>query len=73
MAIKEHTFGNLSIILVGDFGQLEPIDDWSMCDTEATYATTPKNLRHLWKHACHGKLLMSTFKEAVMLKRTGGT
>ncbi len=28
------TFGNISIALVGDFGQLEPIDDLSMVDTE---------------------------------------
>ena len=26
-------FGDISMILVGDFGQLEPIDDWSLCDT----------------------------------------
>ena len=32
----DYTFGNISIILVGDFGQLEPIDDWSMCDTAST-------------------------------------
>jgi len=42
------TFGNTSIILVGDFGQLEPIDDWSLCDTEATFQSCPKNQRHLW-------------------------
>ncbi len=66
---NEYTFGDLSIVLVGDFGQLDPIDDWSMCDTEATYATCPKRLRNLWKHSCHGKLLLSTFKEAMMLKR----
>ena len=66
---NDFTFGNLSIILVGDFGQLEPIEDWSLCDTEATFATCPKHLRHLWKHACHGKLLLSTFTEAFLLKR----
>ncbi len=66
---NDFTFGNLSMILVGDFGQLEPIDDWSMCDTEATYATCPKHLRHLWRHGCHGRLLLGTFKEAVMLNR----
>ena len=64
-----HTFGGISIILVGDFGQLEPIDDWSMCDTEATYRDCPKSLRHLWKHALKGKDLMKTFNEAVVLKR----
>ena len=64
-----YTFGNLSIILVGDFGQLEPIEDWSMCDSEATYQTCPKNMRHLWRHACQGKLLLQTFDEAVMLSR----
>ena len=28
----------MSVILVGDFGQLEPIDDWSLCDTETKNA-----------------------------------
>ena len=66
---EKHTFGNISIILVGDFGQLEPIEDWSMCDTEATFATCPKHLRHLWRHARQGELLMRTFNEAVLLER----
>ncbi len=65
----EFQFGDLSMILDGDFGQLEPIDDWSMCDTEASYRTCPKNLRHLWKHASYGKLLATSFKEAIMLKQ----
>ena len=64
---NDFTFGNMSMILVGDFGQLDPIDDWSMCDTEASYANCPKNIRHLWRHACHGKLLVNTFTEAIML------
>jgi len=38
---NNHTFGGLSLILVGDFGQLEPIDDWSMCDTESTFHDCP--------------------------------
>ena len=63
----DYTFGNLAIILVGDFGQLEPIDDWSMCDTETTYYTCPKNMYHLWKHQREGRALLGTFKEAVML------
>ncbi len=66
---NNYTFGDISIILVGDFGQLEPIDDWSLCDTEATYATCPKKLRHLWRHASHGKYLLTEFKEAIMLKQ----
>ena len=66
---NRHTFGDIAIILVGDFGQLEPIGDWSMCDLEATYQSCPKNMRHLWRHAYHGKLLMQTFDEAVMLTR----
>ena len=62
-------FGDISIILVGDFGQLEPIDDWSMCDTESNWATCPKNIKHLWSHARFGKLLTETFQEAIMLKQ----
>ena len=64
---NRYVFGDISLILVGDFGQLEPIDDWSMCDTEATYKTCPKNMRHLWKHGLHGKLLLEKFDEAVIL------
>ena len=66
---NDHTFGDISIILVGDFGQLEPIDDWSMCDSETTYQTCPKTMRHMWRHARQGKLLLQTFDEAVMLNR----
>ena len=66
---NDYTFGNISNVLVGDFGQLEPIEDWSMCDTEATFQTCPKTLRHLWRHACQMELLMHTCDEAVMLSR----
>ena len=62
-------FGDLSMILVGDFGQLEPIDDISFCDDEMTYRTCPKNLWNIWGHAQHGRRLMETFREAIMLKR----
>ena len=62
------SFGDISILLVGDFGQLEPIDDWSMCDTECCYQTCPKKLRHLWNHNKFGKVLLQKFDEAVMLK-----
>ena len=65
----KHTFGGISIILVGDFGQLEPIDDWSMCDTESTPRDAPKSRRRWWKHAYKGKQLLETFDEAVMLKK----
>ena len=62
------TLGDVSIILVGDFGQLEPIDDWSMCDTEARYKDQPKRLLHLWRHANQGEELVKEIKEAIMLK-----
>ncbi len=65
----DFTFGDVSIVLVGDFGQLEPIDDWSMCDTETTYMDCPKRMRHLWRHAEYGKELLKTFDEAFMLNR----
>ena len=31
------TFGDVPIILVGDLGQLLAIEDWIVCDTEATF------------------------------------
>ena len=65
-----HWLGGISIILVGDFGQLEPIGDWSMCDTETTYQDCPKSWRCLWKHNVLGKrIIREQFNEAVMLKR----
>ena len=65
-----HWLGGISIILVGDFGQLEPIGDWSMCDTETTYQDCPKSWRSLWKHNILGKkMIREQFHEAVMLKR----
>ena len=60
---EDHTFGDLSMILVGDFGQLEPIDDVSMCDTETTWHNCPKNIRHLLRHAHYGKCLLKDFKD----------
>ena len=66
---NEYVFGAISVILVGDFGQLEPIGDWSMCDTEARYNDCPANMRHLWKHAVVGKHLVQTFKEAIVLSK----
>jgi len=66
-------FGDISIILVGDFGQLEPIDDWSMCDDSATWQTCPKKLKHLWAHQKWGRMLHGEdnegelFNEAIVL------
>lgn len=65
----EHLFGSISVLLVGDFGQLDPIDDWSMCDTEATYRDCPKSRRHLWRHAQHGTTLVQGIKDAIMLRK----
>ena len=45
----DHTFGDLSMILVGDFGQLEPIGDVSLCDKKLTAATmTHFKSDHKW-------------------------
>ena len=57
------------MILVGDFGQLEPIEDISFCDDETTYSTCPKPLWHLWGHAQAGRQLLRSFTEAIMLER----
>ena len=51
----KQTFGDISMIFVGDVGQLEPIDDWSMCDNDSRYKYTPKRLLYLWRHAEFGK------------------
>ena len=64
-----HIFGDISVLLVGDFGQLEPIDDWSFCDSEASYHTCPKSKRQLWSHNLNCcKKLIPKFNEAVMLQ-----
>ena len=54
----EYYFGDISMILVGDFGQLEPIEDVSFCDGETTYSTCPKPLWNIWGHAQHGRELL---------------
>ena len=66
---SQFDFGNISMILVGDFGQLDPIDDVSCCDTEMTWLTCPQKIRRLWNHASHGRSLLGLFKEAVILRR----
>ena len=70
MALDPHgcTLGDVSIILVGDFGQLEPIDDWSMCDESARYADDKKK-QHLWKQGQYGKELLKEFNEACLLQK----
>lgn len=62
------TFGDISILLVGDFGQLEPIDDWSMCDVNARFVDDKKK-QHLWRHGQHGKELLKEFNEACVLRK----
>jgi hypothetical protein len=66
---NEYEFGDISIILVGDFGQLEPIEDLSLCDTETTFQTCAKVLKPLWRHIRFGKDLLGIFDEAIMLRR----
>ena len=62
-------FGDISVLLVGDFGQQEPIDDWSLCDNESTYATCPAKQIHLWKHNLQGRNLLKSFDEAIVLRQ----
>ena len=62
-------FGDISVILVGDFGQPEPIEDVGMCDDETKWPTCPKPLWNLWGHAQAGRGFLNAFNEAIMLKR----
>ena len=66
---EECYFGNSSIILAGDFGQLEPIDDTSLCELAPRQSNCPQKLSYLWRHAMTGHHLVSLFKEAILLKR----
>lgn len=66
---QECLFGDISMILVGDFGQLDPISDISFCDDEMTYSTCPKPLHGLWGHAQSGRRLLECFTEATVLRR----
>ena len=63
------TFGDASVILVGDFGQLEPIDDVSIVDKETNRRTIPKHMQHLLGHMHQGRYyLVEEFQEAFMLE-----
>ena len=57
----------MSIILVGDFGQLEPIEDWSLCDTETKNSDIPAKLRYKSRDRMLGKEFLKTFDTAFML------
>ena len=48
-------------------GQLEPIDDWSMCDTESCQQPCPAKMRSLWRHHKQGGWLVKAFDEAVAM------
>lgn len=64
-----HIFGDCSILLIGDFGQLEPIGDVSLVDSETTYKSAPKGCKAMWSHVRMGRDLFKTIKEAWMLRR----
>lgn len=63
---NEYTFGDVALLLVGDFGQLEPFDDWCMSDIESTYQTNLKHLRHMWRRWRYGNELLQTFEMALL-------
>ena len=66
---EKHDFGAISMILVGDFGQLQPIEDISLFDDEMQYATCPKSMWKVWAAAQSGRDLLESFKEAFGLAR----
>ena len=66
---ESYHFGDISMILVGDFGQLQPIDDVNICDDGTTYNTCPKSMWNLWGHAQAGRQLLQSFKEAIVFTR----
>ena len=66
---EKYSFGDISMILVGDVGQLEPIDDISICDDETTWSKCPKSLWNIWGHAQNARKYLQSFNEAIMLKR----
>jgi len=63
------TFGDVPIILVGDLGQLQAIEDWIMCDTEATFQKCPAS------QSSHCRSWSPTFakQRTVISWRGGGT
>ncbi len=66
----DHAFGNASVVLVGDFGQLDPIEDFSLCSKEAPTTLNGKSLTHEQKkHAYIGRTLTNLFREAIVLRR----
>ena len=66
---KDHTFGGVSILLVGDFGQLDPIDDLSLADRTMRAADASKAVKGQFFHVRLGRALVRTFQEAYLLKR----
>ena len=69
---KEHdqsTFGGCSLLLFGDFGQLEPIDDLPIVNLKWRHADASKAVKRIWKEVQKGRNLIRSIKEAWLLKR----
>ena len=65
-AASDHQFGYVSMVISGDFGRLDPIDDFSLFDNELPGA------RSCWqdkKHPTEGGDPVKLFREAIVLKR----
>ena len=60
-------FGDVSMLLVGDFGQLEPIDDVSLCDKETRRDWAPPAVKAMWGHVYEGRALLGAVTEAIIL------
>ena len=60
-------FGDVSLLLVGDFGQLEPIDDLSLCDKETRRDSATHAVKTVWGHVHKGRVLLSAVREAIIL------
>ena len=66
---NEDCFGELKILLIGDFAQFEPIGDVSLVDRETVHKSVPKGASKLWKLIRMGRNLVALIRDAWTLRR----